>query len=160
MRRSRLLRCSDSTNTQQSPPPSHTDIHIPATTYLPSLYPVRTSACGASCQTLQKIYVKDAALEDVAARIGVEYDTPENKAKVGKSFQDLIMSCSTSSFMVRAPEYTEEGLAVLDKATRNVVRVRLSLGIHVVSALRGGRVRGDIRSVEREERSFLLQGYA
>lgn len=58
----------------------------------------------------------------VAENIGAEYDSPENKAKVSKSFQALLIASSTSSFMVRAPEYTDEGLQVLQKAARNVVR--------------------------------------
>lgn len=60
-------------------------------------------------------------ISEVALRIGVDPDTAEGKTQVCKAFHDLIKAMCWTSFLVRCPSFTPEGLRVLQKSMRNQV---------------------------------------
>lgn len=72
-------------------------------------------------------YVRAMFVAAVAERIGVDPGTSAGKAAVCAAFQDLIKTCSWSSFVVRSPSFTAEGLRILQKSQREQVWIRALL---------------------------------
>lgn len=66
---------------------------------------------------------------EVAERLGVNPGTPAGKAEVCTAFQDLIQACSWTSFVVRSPSFTAEGLRTLQKSQREQVRAHAFLNL-------------------------------
>ncbi|CBJ31050.1 hypothetical protein Esi_0230_0025 [Ectocarpus siliculosus] len=69
-------------------------------------------------------YVRAMVVAEVADRIDVNSGTPAGKAAVCAAFQDLIKACSWSSFVVRSPSFTAEGLGTLQKSQIDQVQVK------------------------------------
>ena len=61
---------------------------------------------------------------EVAERIGVDPGTKAGKAGVCAAFQNLIKACSWTSFVVRSPSFTAEGLRTLQRSQREQVWTR------------------------------------
>lgn len=61
-------------------------------------------------------------VSEVADRLEVDAGTPTGKAAVCEAFQDLVKACSWSSFVVRSPSFTAEGLRTLQKSQMDQVR--------------------------------------
>lgn len=69
-------------------------------------------------RAVQDRYVRVHEVQKVALRIGVNEKTASGKAAVCRAFKDLIKACSWTSFVVRSPSFTDEGLRVLQKSER------------------------------------------
>ncbi|CBJ33751.1 hypothetical protein Esi_0588_0013 [Ectocarpus siliculosus] len=83
-------------------------------------------------------YVRAMVVAEVADRIDVNSGTPAGKAAVCAAFQDLIKACSWSSFVVRSPSFTAEGLRTLQKSQIDQVKqVTRVMGVALGSIHKG-----------------------
>ena len=69
----------------------------------------------------QELYVKPPEIAAVAERISVQYGTAAGAKKVLEAFRALIRACSTSTFLVRSGEHTDESLEELQRWERESV---------------------------------------
>ena len=70
---------------------------------------------------LQELYVKPPEMEAVAERIGEQQGTAAGAKQVLEAFRALIRACSTSTFLMRSGEHTDESLEELQRWERESV---------------------------------------
>ncbi|CAN0293974.1 unnamed protein product [Ectocarpus sp. 6 AP-2014] len=93
---------------------------------------------------------------EVADRMDVNSGTPAGKAAACTAFQDLIKACSWSSFVVRSPSFTAEGLRTLQKSQIDQVKqVTRVMGVALGSIHKGLHIARNV--VVNGERSDELQ---
>lgn len=91
-------------------------------------FPCSRTTFGTWCGSTQSEHINAAEIDAVAERIGVDADTIAGKKEVCASFQNLMKACSSSTFAVRSASFTEGGLDVLEKAEREQVYIRITVG--------------------------------
>lgn len=85
----------------------------------PSCPPILVVFAFSFCH--QKLYVRSSIIGEVGSRVGADGNTASGRVGVCDAFKDLIRAMSWSSFVVRSPSFTPDGLKVLRKCEKDQV---------------------------------------
>ena len=107
----------------------------------------------AALRNLQSMYVRASVVAEVAARIGKDDATTADKTAVCEVFQGLMKAMSWSTFALRSPSFSPEGLRVLHESMKDQVHKTIDSASFQSVAWGRGQLKEDWGTVRRVRHS-------